>query len=88
MDGKAAAYTPENLFKYIDGEAELYLPYGFEKAAVARYVPPAGKGYGIVAGIFEDGIAAGCLRDLRELSRSDSGADKARARRALSMNRN
>jgi hypothetical protein len=55
MDGKAATYTPENLFKYIDGEAELYLPYGFEKAAVATYVRPAGKGYAIVAGIFRMG---------------------------------
>jgi len=55
MDGKAATYTPENLYRYIDGEAELYLPYGFEEAAVAMYVRPAGKGYGIVANIFRMG---------------------------------
>ena len=52
MDGKAATYTPETLYKYIDGEAELYLPYGFEKAATVMYVQPGGKGYGIVASIF------------------------------------
>ncbi len=55
MDGKAATYTPENLYKYIDGEAELYLPYGFEKAEVAMYAPPGGKGYGIVANVFRMG---------------------------------
>ena len=55
MDGKAATYTPETLYKYIDGEAELYLPYGFEKAATVMYVQPGGKGYGIVANIFRMG---------------------------------
>ena len=33
MDGAIARYTPENLYKYINGEAELYLPYGFEVLA-------------------------------------------------------
>ncbi len=55
MDGKAATYTPENLYKYIDGEAELYLPYGFEEAAVAMYAQPDGVGHGIVANIFRMG---------------------------------
>ncbi len=55
MDGKAATYTPESLYKYIDGEAELYLPYGFKQAAVAMYARPGGKGDGIVAEIFRMG---------------------------------
>ncbi len=55
MDGKVATYTPETLYKYIDGEAELYLPYGFGEAAVAMYVPPGGKGSGIVANVFRMG---------------------------------
>jgi hypothetical protein len=55
MDGKAATYTPENLYKYIDGEAELYLPYGFGEAAVAMYVRPGGKSSGVVANIFRMG---------------------------------
>ncbi|MGA3173799.1 MAG: DUF6599 family protein [Syntrophorhabdales bacterium] len=54
MDGKVATYAPENLYKYIDGEAELYLPYGFEKAATARYAQSDGA-YGIVASIFKMG---------------------------------
>ncbi len=55
MDGKVAAYTPENLYKYIDGEAELYMPYGFRKAATVTYVKPDSKVAAIVANIFEMG---------------------------------
>jgi hypothetical protein len=55
MDGKVATYTPENLYKYIDGEAELYMPYGFRKAATAMYVKPGSKDIGITANIFELG---------------------------------
>ena len=29
MEEKAAVYTPQTLYKYIDGEAEMYMPYGF-----------------------------------------------------------
>jgi hypothetical protein len=53
MDGKVATYTPENLYKYIDGEAELYMPYGFRKAATVMYVEPGSKDIGIVVNIFE-----------------------------------
>ena len=55
MEGTAAAYNPENLYKYIDGEAELYLPYGFRKAVTATYVKQGSKDAGIVANIFEMG---------------------------------
>ena len=55
MDGKVATYTPETLYKYINGEAELYLPYGFRKAATVIYVKPGSKDGGIVANIFEMG---------------------------------
>jgi hypothetical protein len=55
MDGKVATYTQENLYKYIDGEAELYMPYGFRKAATVMYVKPGSKDIGIVANIFEMG---------------------------------
>jgi hypothetical protein len=55
MDGTVATYTPENLYKYIDGEAELYMPYGFRKAATVMYAKPDTKDIGIVANIFEMG---------------------------------
>ena len=37
IDGKAKQYTEENLYVYINGEAELYLPYGFQVLASALY---------------------------------------------------
>ena len=38
MDGKVALFDRDTLFDHIDGETELYLPYGFELLAFARYV--------------------------------------------------
>ena len=55
MGGTVATYTPENLYKYIDGEAELYMPYGFRKAATVLYTKPDTKDIGIVTNIFEMG---------------------------------
>ncbi|HME44496.1 MAG TPA: DUF6599 family protein [Syntrophorhabdales bacterium] len=55
MDGKVATYNPENLYKYIDGEAELYMPYGFRKAATVMYAKPGDKDIGIVVNVFEMG---------------------------------
>ena len=37
MDGKGALFDKETLSDHIDGEAELFLPYGFESLAYARY---------------------------------------------------
>lgn len=55
MDGKVTTYTPDNLYKYIDGEAELYMPYGFRKAATVMYLKPGSADTGIVTNIFEMG---------------------------------
>ena len=38
MDGKATLYTKDTLFDHINGEAELYFPYGFEELATATYI--------------------------------------------------
>ncbi len=53
IEGKPSVYTRENLYKYIDGEAELYMPYGFKKAATAMYAKPGSRDAGIVVNIFE-----------------------------------
>jgi hypothetical protein len=37
MDGKVTLYDKDSLFDRINGESELYFPYGFEKLAYARY---------------------------------------------------
>ncbi len=53
--GPVSAYTRENLYKYIDGEAELYMPYGFEGAATVMYVRPDNKENGLVVNVFKMG---------------------------------
>jgi hypothetical protein len=60
MEGPVTTYPPENLYRYIDGEAEIYLPYGFRKAATVRYVktnaPTGGpREEGMVVNVFEMG---------------------------------
>jgi hypothetical protein len=37
MDGKVTLFDKDSLFDRINGESELYFPYGFEKLAYARY---------------------------------------------------
>jgi len=37
LDGTVNQYNPENLYDYIDGEAEFFLPYGFDHCWSARY---------------------------------------------------
>ena len=38
MDGKATLFDKDTLFDHIDGESELYFPYGFKVLAFARYL--------------------------------------------------
>ena len=38
MDGEPALFDKDSLFDRINGESELYFPYGFEVLAFARYV--------------------------------------------------
>ncbi|MDO9109611.1 MAG: hypothetical protein Q7U40_03075 [Desulfatirhabdiaceae bacterium] len=38
MDGKVVLFDKDTLFDHINGESELYFPYGFEVLAFARYV--------------------------------------------------
>lgn len=52
MSGKSAAYTPETIFEYIDGEAEIYFPYGFKRASSQTYSD--GKNV-VVADVYEMG---------------------------------
>jgi hypothetical protein len=54
-EGPVSTYTRENLYKYIDGEAELYLPYGLQKAATVMYQRPGNKESGLVVNIFAMG---------------------------------
>ena len=55
MDEKPALFTQETLFDHINGEAELYLPYGFDSLATARYVKKAASSLEIVADVYRMG---------------------------------
>jgi hypothetical protein len=50
---KIDTYTEKNLYKYINGEAELYYPYGFKALATTVYVRSDNRETGIVVDIYE-----------------------------------
>ncbi len=55
MEGKVASYTRDNLYDYIDGEAELYLAYGFEFLVTTAYSKKGDQKDTIVINIFRMG---------------------------------
>lgn len=55
MDEKPALFTQDTLFDYINGEAELYLPYGFDTLATARYGKKGAAGQEIAVDVYRMG---------------------------------
>jgi hypothetical protein len=55
VEGKAAFYDRENLSDRINGEAELYMPYGFDRMAAARYAQENNPGAGMDVEIYRMG---------------------------------
>jgi len=55
LDGKIASFDKDNLFDHINGEAELYFPYGFEAMASARYINQKSPDLSIVADVYQMG---------------------------------
>ncbi|HTZ18349.1 MAG TPA: DUF6599 family protein [Dissulfurispiraceae bacterium] len=55
MDGKADIYNRENLFDHIDGEAEIYFPYGFDALASARYANKENPQISVEADVYKMG---------------------------------
>ena len=55
IEGKPLFYDRETLSERIDGEAELYFPYGFERLAAARYASGKNPAAGIDVEIFRMG---------------------------------
>jgi hypothetical protein len=45
MRDAARTYTRADLYEYIDGNADLFLSYGFADAAVGDYAPASGEGW-------------------------------------------
>ena len=50
--GEVETYTKEGLYGYMDGGAEIVLPYGFRELSVVRFVPAAGEAREIVLEIY------------------------------------
>lgn len=55
IDGKPETFTRDNLYEHINGEAELYLPYGFDSAVVAYYTAGKGSKSGLSVDIYRMG---------------------------------
>jgi hypothetical protein len=55
LEGKATTYGPDDLYNYIDGEAELFIPYGFSVLATGAYEKKGGDGTAIVADVYKMG---------------------------------
>jgi len=52
IEGQVSFFDKDNLFDHIDGEAELYFPYGFDALASAVYVNKKDKDLSIVADVY------------------------------------
>lgn len=55
MEERPTLYNKETLFDRIDGEAELYFPYGFEFLASARYVNRSTPQLGVEVDVYKMG---------------------------------
>jgi hypothetical protein len=55
MEGKATTYREDNLYVYINGEAELYFPYGFEVLGSVLYAKAGDPKIAIVADVYRMG---------------------------------
>jgi len=55
MEGKTVVYDQDTLSDRIDGEAELYFPYGFDRMIAARYESEKKDGAGIDVEVFRMG---------------------------------
>ena len=50
--GELETYTKEGLYGYMDGGAEIVLPYGFRELSVVRFVPATGEARELVLEIY------------------------------------
>ncbi len=50
--GEVETYTKEGLYGYMDGGAEIVLPYGFRELSVVRFVPATGEASELVLEVY------------------------------------
>lgn len=55
LDGQPSVYVPSNLYDYIDGQAELYLSYGFQRLVTGTFVKATAPDEFIVADVYDMG---------------------------------
>lgn len=55
MEGKVNGNTKDTLYEYINGESELYFPYGFEIVGSALYMKVSNPNIALVADVFKMG---------------------------------
>lgn len=84
MEDKPVLYTKDNLFDYINGEAELYFPYGFEVLATARYVNAKNPAVSLVMDVYKMGSLTHAFGMYANYRRSDDVSAKAGADAVLS----
>jgi hypothetical protein len=75
-DGKLTLFDKDSLFDRINGESELYFPYGFEKLAYARYENQKDRKVAIDADVYAMGSlldAFGMFANYRRKDAADAG---------------
>ena len=55
IEGQVKRYTPDNLYTYINGEAEMYMPFGFQIVSTALYVNAGNPDAALVADVYRMG---------------------------------
>ena len=73
MDGKPVHFDRETLFDRIDGEAEAYFPYGFERLASARYADRRNPKVAVDADIYRMGSPLDAFGIHANYRRKESG---------------
>jgi hypothetical protein len=76
MEDKVTVYNRDTLFDRIDGEAEIYFPYGFEVLISARYVNKQNPQYAIEADIYKMGSLLDAFGMYANYRRADDGEIK------------
>ncbi|MEN6320373.1 MAG: DUF6599 family protein [Syntrophaceae bacterium] len=70
--GKVTLYTKDTLFDHINGEAELYFPYGFEVLATATYMNRSNPEEWVVADVYRMGSLLNAFGIYSNYRRSDA----------------
>jgi hypothetical protein len=76
MEEKVALYTKDTLFERINGESELYFPYGFEVLASARYANKENPQVAMEADVYKMGSLLDAFGIYANYRRLDDGSVK------------